>query len=130
MSLTRLLFEPTLIRSPIHIVAWWERRRLAYNFAVGATGITTLVYANALSFLVRGQWLLPPWEAIVVYGLTANIFYTLGWMVETAAERWLGRPVYGLGPALFRHGLVFSVGLTIFPAALVTLMAVGGLLFR
>jgi hypothetical protein len=29
-----------------------------------------------------------------------------------------------------RHGLVFSVGLTLFPAALVTFLAIGGLLFR
>ena len=51
-------------------------------------------------------------------------------VAENLVERWLGRPVYGLGPALFRHGLVFSIGLTLFPAALVTFMAIGGLLFR
>jgi hypothetical protein len=130
MTLTRLLFEPTLMRSPLRVVHWWESRRPAYNLAVGATGVGTLVYANALSLLARGDWLGVPWQPIVAYAVAANVFYTLGWVVENGVERWLNRPVYGLGPALFRHGLVFSVGLTIFPAALVTFMAIGGLLFR
>ena len=130
MTLTRLLFEPTLIRSPLRVVQWWETRRPAYNLVVGATGLGTLVYANVLSLLARGQWMPVEWQLIVAYGLAANVFYTLGWVVENVAERWLKRPVYGLGPALFRHGLVFSVGLTLFPAAIVTFLAIGGLFFR
>jgi len=130
MTLTRLLFEPTLLRSPLRVVQWWEKRRFAYNLAVGATGLGTIVYANALSLLFRGQWFTFPWQVLVAYGLAANVCYTMGWVAENLVERWLGRPVYGLGPALFRHGLVFSVGLTLFPAALVTFMAIGGLLFR
>jgi hypothetical protein len=130
MTLTKLLFEPTLIRSPLRVVQWWESRRLAYNAVVGGAGIFTLMYANALSLLVRHEWFGGPWQLVVAYGVAANLFYTLGWVVENVAERWLGRPVYGLGPALFRHGLVFSAGLTLFPAAVVTVMAIGGLLFR
>lgn len=130
MTLTRLLFEPTLLRSPLRVIQWWESRRPAYNLMVGATGVGTVIYANALSLLVRGEWFGPPWQLVVVYGVAANVFYTLGWVIENGVERWLGRPVYGLGPALFRHGLVFSLGLTLFPAAIVTFMAIGGLLFR
>jgi hypothetical protein len=129
MTLTRLLFEPTLVRSPLRVVHWWESRRPAYNLAVGATGIGTLVYANALSLLVRGAWFPVPWQAIVAYGVAANVCFTFGWVAENLVERWLDRPVYGLGPALFRHGLVFSLGLTVFPALIVTVMAIGGLLF-
>jgi hypothetical protein len=130
MTLTRLLFEPTLLRSPLRVVHWWESRRPAFNLAVGATGVGTLIYANALSLLVRGTWFPVPWQAILAYGVAANVCFTLGWVVENSVERWLKRPVYGLGPALFRHGLVFSLGLTLLPAALVTVMAIGGLLFR
>lgn len=97
---------------------------------MGATGLGTLVYVNALSLLVRGEWFPVPWQLIVAYGISANLFYTLGWAIENVAERWLQRPLYGVGPALFRHGLVFSVGLTLFPAAMVTFMAIGGLFFR
>lgn len=130
MTLTRLLFEPTLVRSPLRIVRWWESRRAAYNLVVGAAGLGTLVYAETLSRLVTGDWLKVPWQVIVAYGVAANVLYTGGWLVENIVERWLGRPVYGLGPALFRHGLVFSLGLTLFPVALVTVMAIGGLFFR
>ena len=130
MTLTRLLFEPTLVRSPLRVIHWWESRRPIYNAVVGATGMGTLLYSNALSLLVRHEWFTVPWQVIVVYGVAANLFYTLGWAVENGVEHWLNRPVYGFGPALFRHGLVFSVGLTLFPAALVTFMAIGGLFFR
>ena len=130
MTLTRLLFEPTLLRSPLRVVQWWESRRPAYNLAVGATGVGTLIYVHALSLAFKGEWLFLPWEAIVAYGIAANAFYTLGWVVENVVERWLKRPVYGLGPALFRHGLVFSLGLTLFPAAIITFMAIAGLVFR
>jgi hypothetical protein len=45
-------------------------------------------------------------------------------------ERWLGRPAYGLGPALFRCGLVFSVGLTLIPAVVLTFLGIATLIFR
>src|SRR5687767_13297103 len=54
MQLQRLLFEPTLVRSPLRVVHWWESRRPAYNLIVGATGLGTLVYINALE-LALGQ---------------------------------------------------------------------------
>jgi len=130
MSLQQLLFEPTLLRSPLRIVAWWERRRPVFNLAVGATGVASIVYTNGLSLAVRGQLALPPWQLIVAYGLAANVCFTLGWVTENVVERWLKRPVYGLGPAMFRHGMVFSIGLTLFPAVIMTFMAIGGLLFR
>ena len=129
MTLTRLLFEPTLLRSPLRVVYWWESRRLAYNGIVGGIGLATLCYGQTLSWLVRGEWLGIPWQAIVAYGIAANVCYTSGWIIENIVERWLGRPVYGLGPALFRYGLAFSVGLTVLPAGLWTVMAIGGLIF-
>lgn len=130
MTLQRLLFEPTLLRSPLRVVQWWESRRPVYNFVVGATGVGTLVYVNVLSLLVKSEWFAVPWQLIVAYGIAANVCFSTGWIIETVAERWLKRPLYGLGPALFRHGLVFSVGLTLFPALMVTFMAIGGLIFR
>jgi len=130
MSLSTLLFEPTLVRSPLRVVLWWERRRPMYNLAVGTVGLGTLAYAELLSLVSRGQWLEVQVPLIILYGVAANGFFTLGWMVELLVERWLQRPLYGFGPALFRHGLVFSIGLTIFPAAVVTFFAIAGLLFR
>ena len=129
MSLQTLLFEPTLSRSPLRILQWWERRRPLYNLAVGTVGVGTVAYAELLSFLTRGQLLRLEWQVVLLYGIAANLFYTLGPIIENLAERWLDRPLYGLGPALFRHGLVFSIGLTAFPAFVVTMFAIGGMLF-
>jgi len=130
MTLQRLLFEPTLVRSPGRVIKWWESRRPVFNLMVGVTGLGTLVYTSTLSWLARGEWMWAPWQLIVAYGLAANLCYTLGWAVELFMEKWLERPVYGLGPALFRHGLVFSLGLTLFPAGLVTVLAVVGQFFK
>ena len=129
MTLTKLLFEPTLVRSPLKVVQWWESRRLTYNAIVGVTGLGTLVYVNALELLLGNGWFQVPWLAIVAYGVGANLFYTLGWFVENLAERWLKRPVYGLGPALFRHGLVFSIGVTLLPTVVVTIAGIAGKIF-
>ena len=132
MNLTKLLFEPTLVRSPLRVVQWWESRRLMYNAIVGGVGLFTLTYV----FLLE-RFLFDPGPFKLVnfvigafaYGLVANACYTAGWIVENVVERWMKRPVYGLGPALFRHGLVFSVGLTLLPVAVITIAAIGSLIF-
>lgn len=137
MTLQRLLFEPTLVRSPLRVIHWWESRRLSYNVIVGVTGLATLAYVNALEFILGNGWLTPlqgPGSAArmmaIAYGVAANACYTMGWVAENVIERWLKRPVYGLGPALFRHGLVFSIGLTLIPAVVVTIANVAGWIFR
>lgn len=129
MTLAKLLFEPTLVRSPLRVVQWWEKRRLMFNVVVGLTGLGTLAYTGALVALTQDAPLRLPWQVVVAYGLAANVCYTMGWVVENAAERWLKRPLYGLGPALFRHGLVFSIGLTLFPAAIITFAVIAGRIF-
>lgn len=129
MTLQTVLFEPTLQRSPLRVVHWWESRRLFFNAAVGGAGVVTVVCATAVDSLIRGHFSPVPWQPIVLYGLLANICYTSGWMIENLAERWLRRPVYGLGPALFRYGLAFSVGLTLLPAGVLTVVGlVAGIL--
>lgn len=129
MSLTKLLFEPTLVRSPLKVVQWWESRRLTYNAIVGTTGLITLTYVNAIELVMGNGWFPVPWQAIVLYGVLANVAYTFGWVIENLAERWLKRPVYGLGPALFRHGLVFSIGLSLIPVIVVTIAGIAGRVF-
>lgn len=129
--LMKLLFEPSLVRSPGSVLAWWERRRLVYNLAVGVAGLGTLTWVTLVDWLVgRGPIGVVPWQLVVVYGDAANLGYSLGAVAEIAIERFLKRPVYGLGPALFRHGLVFSVGLTLFPAAMITVFALLGRFFQ
>lgn len=119
-GLVSVLFpEPSLRRSAGAVVRWWEARRPMYNAIVGTAGALTLL-ALHLTVLPWHALLLPRlWAGVAVYAVAANACYSLGAPVELLLQRWLRRETYGLGPALFRHGLVFSVGLTCIPVAIV-----------
>jgi hypothetical protein len=103
------------------VFRWWEARRLDYNLIVGAAGCATIV-ATTLIQVLPGNSGLPPWPMIiagtVAYGLLANLCYLLGPLIEITMYRMWGREAPRAGPALFRQGLLFSIGLTLFPIAL------------
>ena len=86
MQLQRLLFEPTLLRSPLRVVQWWESRRLAFNAVVGFSGLVTLAASNVIELTFGNGWFPVPWQVIVAYGLAANVCYTAGCVVENAVE--------------------------------------------
>ena len=119
-ALTQLLFPaPAEVRSTASIFRWWESRRLKYNAIVGATGLVTMVALQVIALTPPMSLDLPiVWPAIVAYGVFANLFYSLGFVTEAAMQRLWGEDTPRVGPALFRQGLVFSVGLTLFPIAL------------
>jgi hypothetical protein len=83
------------------------------------------VVLGPVMFVQPGTWI-----GITAYGVAANLCYSLGAPTELLLERWLGRETYGLGPALFRYGLIYSVGLTLFPLALGTFAVIAKLLFH
>lgn len=126
-NLVQVLFpDPPLVRSPGRLLRWWESHRLTYNLVVGGTGLVTLGVATVLQTLVGPpNHPFVPLRAIVAYGVLANMCYSTGWVVETVLQKWLGRETYGLGPALYRHGLVFSVGLTLLPVLPMMVAIVG-----
>jgi hypothetical protein len=119
---TELLFPlPAVRRSPLGILMWWESRRLVYNVVVGATGVVTLGIVSAISAIPPGlPGIRPPLVAILAYGGLANLCYTFGPMVEIALQRLWNHKVLPVGPALFRQGLAFSVGLTLLPVVVVS----------
>lgn len=123
-SLVNVLFPaPSIRRSPLAVWRWWESRRLTYNALVGVAGLATLATNLVLWGPPRGAG--PgPWLAVVAYGLAANVCFSFGAVAEVLLQRWLERDTYGLGPALFRHGLVFSVGLTLLPIPVMTVARV------
>ena len=57
------------------VLKWWENKRLWFNFIVGITGIVGLfiysTFFNLFDFI-----------SLSVYGFIANIFYSLGVLVE------------------------------------------------
>ena len=122
--LTELLFPlPAHRRTALGILLWWESRRLVYNVIVGATGVVTLAVltiavlaAPASDF---GPPAVTPWIPVLAYGILANVCYTLGPIIEATLEHaWKDR-ILPIGPALFRQGLAFSIGLTLLPIPIV-----------
>ena len=119
-ALTRLLFPaPAEVRSTGAIFRWWESRRLTYNAVVGATGLVTIAAMKLIALLPPLSTNLPVfWPGVAAYGLFANLFYSLGFATEAAMQRAWHDETPRVGPPLFRQGLIFSVGLTLFPIAL------------
>ena len=115
---------PDLRRTPGSLLVWWESRRPVYNRAVGTAGLVTLAgYLVLAPHPVRMHWAELA-VTVVVYGVMANVCYTGGWLVELVARRLWGREAPYMGAWLFREGLIFSVGLTLFPLLLVVLLTV------
>ena len=108
-------------RSALSILGWWEARRGLFNLAVGGAGLITLLVVRLVSLIPPGVPFMFDWRVILAYGLLANVCYTFGWAAETAAQRLWGDRVSPIGPALFRQGLAFSIGLTLLPTLLVSL---------
>jgi hypothetical protein len=107
---------PAHRRSAMGILTWWESRRLLYNVIVGGTGLISLAFVGILSLIPPGgTHLWPGWGPVAVYGVLANVCFTFGPLIEITLQRiWKDR-VLPVGPALFRQGLSFSVGLTLLP---------------
>ena len=130
-QLTEFLFPlPARRRDLGTVLGWWESRRVAYNLIVGAAGCATVVVVTLLSSLPGFRGGAPPLAMILggafVYGVLANFCYCLGPIAELIMYRVWGDEAPRAGPALFRQGLIFSVGLTLFPIALAGL----GMLLR
>lgn len=96
------------------ILRWWESRRIPFNLVVGGSGLTAIAAAMLVASL-------PPaapgfgmsWVPVVVYGVMANLCFTLGPAIEIALEKLWGKDVLPAGPVLWRMGLTFSIGLTL-----------------
>jgi hypothetical protein len=108
-------------RSALSILGWWEARRGMFNLIVGGTGLVTLLVVRLMSLIPPGVPFMFDWRVVVAYGLLANVCYSFGWAAESAAQRLWGNRISPLGPALFRQGLAFSIGLTLLPILLVSL---------
>jgi hypothetical protein len=108
-------------RTTASLLMWWESRRMLFNGIVGGSGLFTLLVIRLIAFVPPGVPLLLDWRPIVAYGVLANVCYTFGWAVEAVAQRLWGERCPTIGPALFRQGLAFSVGLTLLPIVLVSI---------
>ena len=118
-SLAEFLFPAPAERTAGAIVRWWERRRIPFNLIVGGTGVFTLGVTTLIGMLPPGPPFGPPPLGIVLaYAVLANGCYLLGPALELLVQKIWGRTVLPVGPALYRMGLTFSVGLTLLPILL------------
>lgn len=98
---------------------------MAYNVAVGSTGLFTLAGVHIIARLPPFPEAIPVEPTLiipVIYGLLANVCYTGGWIFELWIRNMLGREMEPVGPTLFRYGFAFSIGLTLFPVAMISLL--------
>lgn len=116
-ALTEFLFPAPAPRNVRSILAWWEKRRLPYNLAVGTCGAASVTWIFVGEFVITGGRVIAiaPWQGILLFGVLANVCYTLGPTVEILLDKLWGRDVLPVGPALYRMGLTFSVGLALLP---------------
>ena len=118
-ALTDFLYPVPAKRTVGGIINWWEKRRLAYNVAVGTAGVVTIVLGHFFLALPPNGFINTNfgwWPVPIVYGVLANVCYLLGPTIEILIEKiWRGQ-VFPTGPALYRMGLTFAVGLTLLPA--------------
>jgi hypothetical protein len=125
-AIEKYFFTPLYYpRSVWSVIRWWESRRPIYNLAVGASGLLTL---GAVALLEPGSPFLFLGGALV-YGVMANVCYSLGPVGDLVLRRFLGDPAGAAGPALFRYGFAFSIGLTLLPIPLALLNRLVRLLF-
>ena len=128
-TLARLLFPaPAIRRSPGQLLSWWESRRPAFNVIVGGTGVITLAAIQTISWLPPQIPMPVSWPVVVAYGILANVCYSFGFLAENLLERVWGSAVAPVGPALFRQGLIFSVGLTLLPIGVAWIAYLAGAL--
>ena len=124
-ALTRYFFRNDVTcRTPAEVIGWWESRRGGFNLAVGGTGLFTLAAVHLISRIPPSPIAIPVEPTVfipLVYGLLANVCYTGGWMAELWIRNTLGRELEPVGPTLFRYGFAFSIGLTLFPVAIISL---------
>lgn len=65
------------------ILSWWEKKRLWYNLIVLVFGVLQIIKEKPDNFgFVDIKW-------IITYGLIANVFYSIGILIELLDDYYL-----------------------------------------
>ena len=114
------------MKPPFDAIIWWEKRRILFNLALFFTGIGGFLIITVIGsqFSKLGEDVIEPMIALVggaIYGILANICYTLSWISELAWSNGDTSKTKPLRAKIFRRGLLFSVLLTASPAVFIPL---------
>jgi len=102
------------------IIRWWEIRRIPFNailFVVGIASILAMEWFMERAIPV-GEDAIEPFAlaiGVLIYAILANLFYTLGWLVELAMSRTDEVVARVRARRMFLAGLWFSCLLTTLP---------------
>jgi hypothetical protein len=104
----------------IQVIRWWELRRLLYNAVLLAVGVAAIAGMEWLmgQVIPLGEDAIEPMALVLgvaVYGLLANLCYTLGWLVELRGRKADPAVARRRGRWMFRAALLFSCVLTSLP---------------
>jgi hypothetical protein len=102
------------------VIRWWELRRLVYNAVLLVVGVAAIAGMEWLMTKVipLGEDAIEPmllFVGVVVYGVMANLCYTLGWIIELWSRKTDPVAARRRGQWMFRAGLLFSCVLTSLP---------------
>ena len=125
-AVEKYFFSPVYYpRDTWSVIKWWESRRPLYNLAVGTAGVVSLSAMWLSAVLHPFPMPMDFWpEGLVVvgvYGLAANLCYSLGAPIDLVLRRILGDRAPAVSAAMFRYGFVFSIGLTLLPISVAAL---------
>lgn len=101
----------------LEIVAWWELRRIPFNFIVGACGLVTCLtfFLSVEAGDEMGSSVLFLF-GVLAYGIAANVCYTGGWLAELLARALWKQRAEIFGQLSLFFGLIFSMLLTFVPS--------------
>jgi hypothetical protein len=102
------------------VVRWWELRRVPYNALLLVIGISALLGYEAImsKAIPFGEDAIEPMALLLfvpLYGLIANLCYTMGWLIELAGRNADPVAARRRGRWMFRIGMWFSCALTTLP---------------
>ena len=127
----RLFAPPSPPLTPLDIIFWWERRRIAYNayLAVvgGASMLLLFFFASRATHPDVGEDSIEP-LALVAAPVFANIAFTGGWMVQLLLRVIFRDDSPGTGPTLLKAGWIISTIVVLLPTATWGLVWIGRLL--
>jgi len=97
-------------KSNKEIIHWWEQRRILYNIVMFAAGSATILLALLLGEIAFTD-LVNAFPPVLIVALSANLFYTLGWIMEIVCRKFIREKevVQKAGPILFIAGVSLSV---------------------
>jgi hypothetical protein len=108
-------------------ILWWEYRRIPFNVTLLVIGVVSVFAMEAIAARViePGEDAVEPialMAGVGAYAVAANVFYTLGWVVELIVRRY--DPVVARKSArvMFNLGFIGSCVLTTAPIWLAALL--------